>query len=279
MSSDFTYTMNGVDLDTALGAGFISDVSVWRPPITTRRSSLILPGEHGVINPQLPVFEEPTVTIGIRVIEADQGDLEERANHVRALFTQPALVLGRTSGGLTTSAVAQLVSLNDEDYLVGSTDRIIVILAIPGVFFRGPVVTSPDIPFAANLTNQEIAELTGSTAPIIDSIIRVKGPASSVNITDPLTATGISWAGSLLINQYLFLQARPLAARISSNAGDWTAGGTSELARVDYPGPGRLMMWPVVQSATARKVLLNASGGGRTAGQTQLTVRAARSYF
>lgn len=280
MSDDFTYTLNGVDLDEALGDGFLSDVTVWRSEITTRRNPVILPGEHGSVNPALPVYEEATVKIGIRVLEDTQTALEERTNHLRALFTQPTMTLGRKSGtAIDTTAKVELVSLGHEDYLVGRTDRIITVLALPKVFFRESPVVSADIAFASNLTNTEIPELSGSSGAIVDSIIRITGPATSVSVTDPGTGTGLSWAGTLAAGQFLFMRARPLMCRISSNADDWLAGGTNVIGQIDYPANGRLQLWPVVSSPTVRKVLVNGTGGGRVSGQTKLAVRAGRSFL
>ena len=278
MSSEHTWKLNGIDLDTALGDGFISDVSIWRPGASTRRPVVTLNGVHGSISPGLPVFEEAKVNIALRFVEAGQVDLEERVNHVRALFGQPSLTLGRVSGGIETSAAAKLEAISDDDYVVGLTNRTVIQLALPGVFLRETVATSADLAFNADLLNAEVASLSGSTAPIPDAVVRVTGPATTVSVTDPSSGTGIYWAGTLAAGQYLFLTGRPLDARISANATGWISGGTSQLANVSFPAAGRLQLWPVVQSPTARKVQISATGTGRSAA-TKLAVRAGRSFL
>lgn len=278
MSSDHTWKLNGIDLDTALGDGFISDVSIWRPGASTRRSVITLSGIHGAISPGLPIFDEARANIGLRFVEQSQAALEERVNHIRALFGQPSILLGRVSGGVETSAVAKLESISDDDYVVGVTNRMVIQLAIPGAFMREAVATSDDLAFSADLVAAEVASLSGSSAPVTDAVVRVTGPATTVSVTDPSSGTGIYWAGALAAGQYLFLAARPLDARISANAADWTTGGTSELANVSFPAVGRLQLWPVVQSPTVRKVLISATGSGRSAA-TKLAVRAGRSYL
>ena len=279
MVGDITWKINGYDLDTALGA-FLTDVSVWRPNVAARRSPITIPGAHGTINPGLPVFDEPQVTIVPKWYAASQAQLEEFTNHARALFGQPAIVLSRVSGGVETSAVANLVSITEGDFIVGNMASCTVLLAIPGVFFRGAEVTSDDAAFDSDLVDVELdADLSGSSAPIGDAVFRITGPASSVSLTDPLTGTGLSWAGSLTAGQYLYLSGKPLDARISTSSSAWASGGTSELANLDWPAAGRLQLWPVVQTASVRKVLVSAAGGGRTIGVTKLAVRAKASYL
>lgn len=277
MATDYTWTLNGVDLDTA--TGHLASATVWRPPISVRRSATVIPGRHGSIDVGLPTFEEPIVPISVRTVQTSQAALEAAVNSLVTLLTQPTLTLGRTSGGVTASARARLVSVDtDHDFLVGVTAAPVAQLAIPGVFFRGTLQTSDDFAFNADLLNQEVATLSGSTAPITDVVIRVTGPCSSVTITDPATATGLSWTGTLAAGQYLFLCPAPLSARISADPAAFTAGGTSVLSGVDWPATGRLQLWPVVQTATTRKVLLSATGTGRSAA-TKLAVRGRGSYL
>lgn len=278
-TGDITWKINGYDLDTALGA-FLTDVSVWRAPVAVRRSPITIPGVHGTIRAGLPVYDEPQVTIAPKWRAANQVDLEELVNHAQALLSQPTLTLTRVSGGVETSAAAELVSITPGEFLVGDTATCTILLAVPGVFFRGDLITTDPAAFDTDLVDVELdPQLSVSSGPIIDAIFRITGPASSVNLTDPLTGTGLSWAGTLTAGQYLYLSAKPLDARISSSSSAWMSGGTSELANLTWPAAGPLQLTPVVQTATTRQVLLSAAGGGRTIGVTKLTVRAKASYL
>lgn len=284
MSADLTWLLNGIDLDQA--SGRLAAVSLWRPPLSVRRSPITIPGAHGSLDPGLPVFEEPTVTIGVSSGgHATQAALEAAVNNVVGLLAQPTLTLTRVSGGITTSAPVKLVSADLDDGFLpaagGTPGRAVpvAVLAIPSVFLRETVSTGDELAFNTDLTNQQITHLAGSTGPIVDPIIRIQGPCAAVTVTDPGTGTGLSWAGTLAAGQYLFLCPRPLSARISSTATAWTTGGTSELANVGWPAAGRLQLWPVVAgSITDRRVLVTATGAGRTAA-TKLTVRAGRSFL
>jgi len=277
MATGYTWLLNGIDLDVE--TGHLAAVTLWRPPISTRRSPVTIPGMHGSLTSGLPVFEDPQIVIGIRTTQTTQAALEEAVNMVAALLTQPTLTVTRVSGGLTTSARAELVSADmDNDFLAGGTSAPVAVLSIPGVFFRDTAAVSTDFPFTADLVNQEVATLSGSTGPIGDAVIRITGACTNPVVTDPGTGTGISYAGTVASGQYLFMSARPLSARISSSASDWLSGGSDVSPAVSFPAAGRLQLWPVVQSATVRKVLLSATGTGRT-GSPKLAVRGQRSYL
>ena len=278
MASDFSWSINGLAFATAFGPLFLTDATLWRPPVSVRRTSVVIPGQHGTISPGLPVYEEPKVTLVLRSRQATQTALEEAVTQAVAILTQPTITLTRVSGAVTATCVAQLESITPDDFTYAKSAKIVAVFAVPGVFLRGAVTTGTDLAFASDLTNQEITHLSGSSGPVTDAVIRITGPATSVSVTDPGTATGVSWAGTLTAGQYLYLSGKPLAARISSSNADWASGGTDVSGQVSYPASGRLQLWPVVQSATTRKVLLSATGAGRSAA-TKLCVRAGASFL
>lgn len=132
--------------------------------------------------------------------------------------------------------------------------------------------------FTSDLTNVAIHHLAGSTAPITDPIIRITGPCTNPTITDPTTGTGISWTGTVAASTYLYLHPDRLTARTSASDTAWLSGGTNVSSGIDYPAPGPLQLWPMVDSFTSRTIRLSATGTGKTAA-TRLTVRAARSFL
>ena len=117
MIGDVTWKVNGIDLDTDLGA-YLVDSTIIRPDVTMRGTSITIPGQHGIVVPSLQTFEAPQVVIGIHWSADDQDALEEMVNHARALLMQPTVTLTRVSGALETHATAQLVSLSTSDFLV-----------------------------------------------------------------------------------------------------------------------------------------------------------------
>ena len=275
--SNSTWLLNGYDLDTALGLR-LGRATQWRVATAIRRSPLVMPGAHGSLSSGRPIFDDTVATAEAWVLASSQDELEEKLNHFEALAVQTALTLTRTSGSLTTSAAVDLVSVTHSDYVTRTSSRVTVLFAVPGVFFRAAPWTSSDLAFTSSLTNTELTGLSGSTGPIGDAVIRITGPATSVSVDDPMTGTGISWSGTLNAGQYLFLRARPLSGRISSTATDWSSGGSDVSGAVSFPAAGRLQLWPVVQSATVRKILMSATGTGRSTA-TKLAVQGQGAYL
>lgn len=272
------WLVNGLSATQAFGLRLTQDTS-WKAGAATRRTTMQLPNMHGLLNLGLPVFDETQVTLDAWLWASSEAQIEEACNQFLAVCSAPRLTLTRISGGLTLTAAAALVTIGHDGWTPGAACHVVVVFAIPGAFLRDPApATSNDFVFSGTISNQPIVQLAGSTAPIPDPMIRVTGPCTGVTVSDPQTATAISWTGSLPAGQYLFISPHPLSARVSDNAADWSSGGTSVLAGVDYPGAGRLQLWPVVDSGTARSVKFTAQGSGLTPA-SRLCIQARRSYL
>lgn len=275
--SDPKWTLNGYDLDTALGCVLL-DGTTWHTDNSVRDTSVIVPGAHGIVTSDyLPTFEAGHVNLELEWNVGSQSELEAKVNHVRALFMYPNLTLERSSGGVTVSARVRFQSISHSDFLAGSHVRALIVLSVPKVFFRGAIEESAAMTIGASST-LEIPHLSGSTAPIVDPVLRIAGPATFIGVYDLTTGTGITWNGSMSAGQYLFLCPSPLSARISSSPTAWYSGGIDQTSMVSWPAAGRLQLWPMVQTPTVRKVLVDAySASG--ASTTKLTVRASGSYL
>lgn len=273
-----SWMINSLTVDDALGMRLERDTT-WKMAVTSRQTSMETAGEHGSVSVGLPVFESAAVSMIAIVRAASEDDIEDAVDQFKALCAAPGLTLTRTSGGVAASARARLASVTPSDWQPGAWScRITVLFSIPGVFLRGEVWTSNVIAANWDLTSVELDGLSGSTAPIGDAVIRVTGPCTNPYISDPTSGTGLQWVGTVAAGQYLFMSARPLNARLSSTSTDWAAGGTDVSAALTYPAAGRLQLWPAVQDATTRKVLISMTGSGRTTA-TKLTVRGQGAFL
>lgn len=276
MSADITWLLSGVDTkrwDVQAG-------SLWRPPVAVRRSVLTVPGRHGTVRTgRAPVFEEPVVTLELRC-EGVMSSLEAAANELTGLLAAPGLVLGRSSGGLVTSAPVDFVTASPTQFLADTVADFSVQLAVPGVFFRTASVDStPEV-----VTSGEVVSLPGlavGTAPVADAVLRVRGGGTAVSAVDPVSGTGISWSGTALAGtDYLFIDMATLTARRSTSATDWVTGGTDVSGGLSYPAPGPLQIWPRMAAAdpAVRAASVTVTGTGFD-GTTSLTVRAQPAYL
>ncbi len=276
MADDITWALSGVD---TLRWG-LQSVSMWRPPVTVRRSSLEIPRRHGVVDVGLPLFEAPTVSLTMWVHAPTQDALEAATMELVGVLTAPGLTLSRTSGALVCSAPASLVSVAPDEFRTADEATFEVVLAIPGAFLRDlAAITSAPIAATTDVT-APVAALAGGTGPITDAVVRVQGPLTTVQLLDVVTGTGLSWSGVLGSAEYVFLDAGSLTARRGTSATAWTTGGTAVSGALDYPAPGPLALWPRMAAAdpTDRPVTVKVTGGGRGA-TTAVTIQARRAYL
>ncbi|MFJ2297390.1 hypothetical protein [Oerskovia paurometabola] len=276
MVDDITWSLSGID---ALRWG-LQSVSIWRPPVTVRRSPLEVPGRHGVLEVGLPLFEAPTVPLTLWVHAPTQTALEAAAMELIGVLTAPGLTLTRTSGTLVCAAPASLVSVSPDEFKTAAEATFEAVLTIPTVFLRdlAPITSAP-IPADAN-TTAEVPALAGGTAPITDAVVRVQGPCTAVQVVDVVTGTGLSWSGVLAAGEYLFMDAGSLTARRATSATAWTSGGSAVSGALDYPAAGPLALWPRASGndPTDRRVTVKVTGAGR-APSTAVTIHARRAYL
>ena len=279
------YVVNGVTLPGERGAMFATELTTWRPEeLPVARNAMVLPGIHGTKEVGLPVMGEPIVRLVARFTYPTLADLETHVNRWIALLTQPTLTLGRSSGGLWTTFAGRLITISNDSFTRvndGWSARVTAGIAIPGAFMREDPQTEPDIASSGDLTNVEITTLAGSTAPVIDAVLRFTGPWLNPSATNPTTGTGVSWSGMVDAGKYLFLTSHPLSGRLSASAGDWAAGGSDVSGQVSFPSSGRLQLWPVVAGTLDNpcRVYVSTTGSSRVAGQTKFAVRASRSHL
>lgn len=275
VDADITWLLSGVDTKRwSIQAG-----SLWRPPVAVRRSVLTVPNRHGTVRTSRPpVFEEPVVSLEMRC-KGVMSSLEAAYNELQSLLTAPGLVLGRSSGGITTSAPVEFVTASPGQFIADTIADISVQLAVPGVFLRTTSVDStPEV-----VTTGEVVSLPGlaaGTAPVGDAVLRFRGAATSVSIVDVVSGTGISWTGTLTNSQFLFLHPATATARRSSSSADWASGGTDVSGGLSYPAPGLLQIWPRMAAAdpAVRAASVTVTGAGFDA-NTALTVRAQPAYL
>lgn len=268
MSADFTYLVNGVDLDTELGLNWLTLETSWRAPVAARRSPVAVPGRHGNAYRQPATeFDESQMAIAVKIHgTASQAALESLVAKVLVLVTQPDTIITRISGGQTCTAYAEFVACNDKDFIVGLTDTLIVMLALPDVFWRQPHTVGSALPFESDISSAALTHLSGASAPITDAIVRVKGPhTGTVTITDAATGRGLTQESATLSgSQYLYMDAARLRSWISASATAWDGTGTDVSEHLDYPVGGPLQLWPRVEASLVevrRNLALNPAWG------------------
>lgn len=269
-----SWSITGVDL----GRWVVEQATVRRAGVTVRRTSVQVPGRHGVIPAGMVEYDEPTVAMTLGCHGLTEADVEASVWGLHGVLGGPgSLALTRTVGGLVTTAHARLVSVAHEHVGAGY-DRAVALLAVPGVFWRGEPIAS--VPAPASGGRIELPALAGSTAPVADAVVQVAGPLTSVQVACPVSGTGLSWAGSLPAGSYLYLDAAGVTARVSPSASAWETGGAPASSGLDYPAAGVLSLWPAMHAGDPadRRVHVTVTGAGHTAATT-VAVRARPAYL
>jgi len=277
------YALNGVEIPSVLGKGlFATEETLWNSDASVVGSPVEIPGQHGeLLTDDLPVFGAAKLAITAHAYaDADQAQIEHAVRVFTALVSQPRLTLSRTVGSNVTSARVRLESLvRGGKFRWGRAATLTAAFAVPQVFLR----ESPSLSLVSSWTSDipllHLDRLDGSSGPIGDALIRIRGPLTAVAVTDLLSATGISWSGVLASGDWLYLSPRLCRAWIAEDYEAWEPTGTDVSGGLDWPAAGRLQLWPQVTALDVpTRITVSAVGAGRAAGTT-LAIRAGRCYL
>ncbi|MBW3081963.1 hypothetical protein [Bifidobacterium phasiani] len=277
------YMINGMPLDSrncrvALGSNWLAGMSAVRTVVT-------VPGVSGSVPSGMPpVFDERQLTIKVGV--AGPGFVEQ-TTRVAMLCASGRLTVSRTVDGVRQEADAELVSLQpDGDETYGRAASYTIVLAIPGVWWRSPNPVDRLLPAKggglyppAGPADNEAGYWTMplglpddspsllytdmpygllSSAPIPDAVIRLPSGVTSADLIDPVSGTGVKWAGSAA-QQYTYVDAGRLTAWRSTAADAWDGGTTT--TGVDYPAIGPLILYPKPDGGYDMSAALTGSDG------------------
>ena len=129
--TDYTWEINGIDL----GQWCILAGSLWRPPVSVRRTTLVVPGLHGSIAAGPIIYEEPTLSLEFGFLKESQTEVEMTTNDLIGVLASHTLTVARTSGALKTYADAKLISISPSGFFAGKHAKLTAALAVPSVFF------------------------------------------------------------------------------------------------------------------------------------------------
>lgn len=239
------YKINGFTIGgNALSSGmYLLEGTEYAPALAPRRAVIEVPNVHYAI----PQWDDPlsqiTVGLKIRVVDLTPEALASRWNILMGLLgmghNQP-IILTRVRGTIEETAEAQLVSMNTPDFSCPSNRAdVTIIFNIPGGAWRG---TQSDVTFF-NSSSNVLANALASTVPIADSLLLLKGPATSLTVTDGVSQTTIFWGdGSSSVSsvQWLLIDPRYLRARLQSSE-VWTfSTGTNVTGALEWRTNGPL---------------------------------------
>lgn len=219
------YAVNGIPLDNPnFGWEFLAP-SKPLSEFTIALESITLPGRDGV-EPLPGRVEAPVLPMVVRTPSAHKETLV-------ALFSAPGRIL-TIAGDASRSVEFELMAVTNSR-LVAADAVIDMTFAIrlSRVYWRDTLeTTSPPVSLAS--ASQVVDVMLGLSQPVRDAIIRVKGQASGLIITDS-SGAWVSYASAIPtgVNYWRFEAATGRA--FTTTADVWT-GGTEVTGQTDYSG-------------------------------------------
>lgn len=239
------YKINGYVIGgNAINSGmYLLDGTEYAPALAPRRSVIEVPGVHYAVPQWNDPLSQITVSLKIRVIDATPEAMASRWNTLMGLLgmgTNQPITLTRVRGTIEETADAQLVSMNTPDFSCPSNRAdATIIFNIPGGSWRGAETT---VTFFNSATNT-LANALASTVPIADSLLLLRGPATSFTLTDNTSVTTVFWgdgSSSVSSAQWLLIDPRYMRARLQSSE-VWTfTTGTNVTGALEFRGNGPL---------------------------------------
>lgn len=298
-ATDFNYLIEGHDLN---GEWYLTEGTLWRPAVSTRRSSMELPGIHGVVAIGRSVFEAPSLLLKHTVIGATPAAAEEAHQALIGVLSTKSsprtdkVKITRVAGGYETEAYGRLIAISSQDefapngsittraksYSTGWMISFSSEFEITSVFFRDVDFVPPWNETFSSATSQSIYWAGGddSSAPITDAVFRFAGPLDYVTVTDPVSGTGFSVKRGIISGEYLYVDTGNWDAWVSESADAWTISGIVINGFLDSNANGMLQMTPGIgASPYARTITLDYLIAGHQTNTTKVAIRAKRAYL
>ena len=254
----------------------------YAPALAARRAVVELPNVHYAV----PLFDDPMsqVTLGLNI--CIQGSSPENLKDlwntlIRSLEagSNTYIQLTRYRGSLPREiADGQLVSTTTPEFSCAANRLTLqVVLNIPGGAWRSENFITESFGTSAFSVPSVVAN--GSTMPVVDAIVKVPGPVTSVSVIDGVSQTGVQWDnGSISVppGDFLYIYPSIMVAEISNDPFFPNPGaGTPASGRLSFVenGPLVLKSRPLGPSLVPHSEVTVTSTG--TAGPVQIGARTA----
>ncbi len=259
-----TYSLNGVPFDNADYGWVFRSTSAPLADLTATLTTLRAQGRHGMISTVPGVMDSPLIRLVVQTPRAQLRTLEAfvRAGGVLTSIHEP--------GGATV----EFVSLAPTGY--GPADGLVdvaVVFRVPDAAARGATVTS-DAVSLSSASVQATGLLAGLSLEVQDALVRVKGAATGLVVTDS-AGSWFSYAGALSTSQWLRFESDSGRGFVTTS--DTWVGGTDVSGDIDYGGPrGLFEISPAWGSdLSARAGVLKVATASRSGASIQVRGRAA----
>jgi hypothetical protein len=276
-----SYTLDGIPMQDAGGRWWLDVNTGVRAMPAARIGAYSAPGQDGERTNLNSTLEQGKLGLSFVVKGADHAAMMANYELLTGILSQRGRLLPLVhdyGNGQTRVAMIQLSATSDPDMINASTLRFKVIASIPdGVWRDAALAADFSAPLTTTTTTQTVTPLAGTTGPIDDALIRIKGAISTATVTDPVTGDQISFNAALLATEYVIIDCANWTARkVTSNT--WTGGTNVDSSFSSTRGSGpALALYPEYSTGAARVQIKVVSTNPATSPTCE--VRAKRSFI
>jgi hypothetical protein len=286
-------TVEGVRLDTL---AFNIETFSGRIAMSGKRGeNIVIPGRHGKLWRPKRLDSTPyTLKMWVRGCNEDGEFLTSFANHM-AQYRQNVDYLWSIFGtlhkelevieqwppsGSTRRAYMEVVQTIDPESLgprPGSRFNV-AMDNLSGMWesVNEADFTSPPVVDAG--TSFTVTTLSGSTAPNLEAILVVRGPATNPKLIDVATGHWIMYSGVLSTTQHWRIDLKAAASRAGTNIG-YTLAGSNVLATTSFSGHHSPNMFGITPGPLTGSPVLRYEATGTTNNNTRVDVRARKKFL
>lgn len=274
--ANLNLTIDGVSLQTHAW-NVTSRTSRWQ--VAGRRGgNPTRPGIHGSLWVPGKPFAENTLPLTMWAIGSQSdGSLPPSGTRRQMVFSHLEMLarLFTTGGihdvrqteedGTVRQLLAEVVQAIDFTSMAGATRaEFAVELVAPGVFWTDLTTTTQTVLVGASGNTLNFTSFSGATAPLVDAVYELTGPASSPVITDPKTGQWVKLAESLPAGSVW---------KVDSKLWTSTVGATNKVA-VTQHGKGATLL-DLSADGSGVKAKVEATSGVTAATSLKITARKA----
>lgn len=270
----YTYLLDGVDVREWT---YLFD-NLTHSELSVRSQQLEIPGRSGNLHvpSKWTVLDAPVLELVLAPAAQSAGELEESLNRLQAILLDPNLRVvrcrpfGDESRPQLTVTRGELVNAKatKEDAMAGRWGRWNLKIRLPEVAWRD---LKPKIVHVLPGENVRVNGFAG-TLPVDDLRIHVRGPLTSIGVTDLVTSTGVTWVGSLGDKEILTIDMGMLSASVTADEGEVR----SVTGGLDYPTSGRLVLG-LDPKTRKQRVCLTLTGN--EVGKTDVSLEGRRAWM
>lgn len=276
-----SYTLDGIALTDPSGRWWTDVKTGVRAIPAARIGAYTAPGMDGERVNLNSTLEQGKFMLSFVVNGADHAVLMANYELLAGILAQRNRLLPLVHAygdGKTRTALVQLTGASEPEMINHRTLRFQAIVSIPsGVWREAALAADFSAPLTASTVTQTVTPLAGTTVPIGDALIRLKGAFSTATVTDPVSGESITYTAALTATEYVIIDCANWTARkVTSNT--WTGGTNVDALFLSTRGSGpALYLNPEYSTGAARVQITVASTNPATSPTCE--VRAKRSFI